>query len=159
MDLAYVDQDPSNCSIGRSVAVLAQPWVILILREVTRGVDRFADIQARLGVSRSVLADRLELMITQGILEKVPYQEAGQRRRHAYALTAKGRDLAPVLTALGTWGDRHLADPEGPSQIAEHVGCGGRVRLAYVCEEGHQLDGPDEVKRRPGPSARPLTRA
>jgi DNA-binding HxlR family transcriptional regulator len=155
----YADQDPSNCSIGRSVTVLAQPWVILILREVSRGVDRFADIQARLGVSRSVLADRLELMTAQGILEKVPYQEAGQRRRHAYALTEKGRDLSPVLTALLNWGDRYLADPEGPSSIAEHVGCGGRVHLAYVCEEGHRLDGPEAIARRAGPSARPRTRA
>jgi DNA-binding HxlR family transcriptional regulator len=159
VDLAYIDQDPSNCSIGRSVAVLAQPWVLLILREVSRGVDRFADMQGRLGVSRSVLADRLELMCEQEILEKVPYQEAGQRRRHAYALTDKGRDLMPVLAALTAWGDRYLADPEGPSQVAEHAGCGGRVALAYVCEEGHRLDGPEQIVRRPGPSARPLARA
>jgi DNA-binding HxlR family transcriptional regulator len=157
--MEYVDQDPGNCSIGRSVTILAQPWVLLILREVQRGVDRFADLQGRLGVSRSVLADRLELMTTQGILEKVPYREVGQRRRHAYALTQKGRDLTPVLTALSDWGDRYLADPEGPASIAEHAGCGARVGLAYVCEEGHRLGGSDEIVRRPGPSARPLVRA
>jgi DNA-binding HxlR family transcriptional regulator len=155
----YIDQDPSNCSIGRSVEVLAQPWVLLILREIVRGVDRFADIQSRLGVSRSVLAERLELLIDVGVLTKVPYREPGQRRRHAYTLTEKGEDLIPVLTALRMWGDKYLADPAGPANVSEHAGCGAPVRLVYECEAGHHLDGPDEIVRKAGPSARPLAPA
>jgi DNA-binding HxlR family transcriptional regulator len=155
----YIDQDPSNCSVGRSLEILAQPWVLLILREVVRGIDRFADIQSRLGVSRSVLAERLELLVARGVLAKVPYQEAGQRRRHAYALTEKGRDLIPVLSALREWGDRYLADPAGPPLLTEHEGCGHPVHLVYECDAGHRLSGPDEITRRPGPSARPLALA
>jgi DNA-binding HxlR family transcriptional regulator len=153
----YIDQDPSNCSIGRSLEILAQPWVLLILREVVRGVDRFADIQARLGVSRSVLADRLDLLVDEDVLDKVPYQETGQRRRHAYALTTKGEDLIPVLTALRMWGDKYLADPEGPAMVTEHADCGAPVRLAYVCQAGHRLAGSDEIVRKPGPGARALS--
>jgi DNA-binding HxlR family transcriptional regulator len=152
----YIEQDPSNCSVGRSVEILAQPWVLLILREIVRGVDRFADIQSRLGVSRSVLADRLDLLVDVDVLAKVPYQEAGQRRRHAYTLTDKGKDLIPVLTALRMWGDKYLADPEGPAVVAEHVGCGAPVRLVYECDAGHHLADPDEIVRRAGPSARAL---
>jgi DNA-binding HxlR family transcriptional regulator len=159
MEISYIDQDPSNCSVGRSIEILAQPWVLLILREVVRGVGRFADIQSRLGVSRSVLTDRLELLVRQDVLAKVPYQEAGQRQRHAYVLTEKGTDLIPVLTALRMWGDKYLADPEGPAVIAEHAGCGAPVRLVYECDAGHHLGGPDEIVRRAGPSARPLARA
>jgi DNA-binding HxlR family transcriptional regulator len=156
--MEYIDQDPGNCSIGRSLELLAQPWVLLILREVSRGVGRFADIQSRLNVSRSVLADRLEQLVTAGVLDKVPYQEAGRRQRHEYVLTGKGTDLIPVLTAFRQWGDRYLADPEGPSMLNTHVGCGAPVGLAYVCEAGHRLDGPADTERRPGPSARPLAR-
>lgn len=154
--MEYIDQDPSNCSVGRSLEILAQPWVLLILREIVRGVDRFADIQVRLGVSRSVLADRLELLLAADVLVKIPYQEAGQRKRFAYALTDKGKDLIPVLTALRMWGDKYLADPEGPSQVSEHAGCGAAVRLVYVCDAGHRLDSPEEIVRKAGPSARPL---
>jgi hypothetical protein len=70
-----------------------------------------------------------------------------------------GKDAIPVLTALRQWGDKHLADPEGPAVITEHVGCGRPVGLAYVCDAGHHLSGPDETLRRPGPSARPLALA
>jgi DNA-binding HxlR family transcriptional regulator len=156
--MEYIDQDPGNCSIGRSLEILAQPWVLLILREVSRGVGRFADIQYRLNVSRSVLADRLDQLVATDILAKVPYQEAGQRRRYEYTLSAKGNDLMPVLTALRQWGDKYLADPEGPSMINTHAGCGAPVGLAYVCDAGHRLADPDETERHPGPSARPLQR-
>jgi DNA-binding HxlR family transcriptional regulator len=156
--MEYIDQDPGNCSIGRSLELLAQPWVLLILREVVRGVGRFADIQFRLDVSRSVLADRLEQLVAAGVLVKVPYQEAGRRQRHEYALTGKGTDLIPVLTAFRQWGDRYLADPEGPSMLNTHAGCGAPISLAYVCEAGHHLEGPAEIERRSGPSARPLAR-
>jgi DNA-binding HxlR family transcriptional regulator len=152
----YMDQDPVNCSVGRSVEILAQPWVLLILREVVRGVNRFADIQGRLGVSRSVLTERLELLLDRGVLDKIPYQEPGQRQRHAYALTQKGKDLIPVLTALRMWGDKYLADPEGPAIVAEHADCGAPVHLAYVCDAGHEFSDPDEIVRRSGPGARRL---
>jgi DNA-binding HxlR family transcriptional regulator len=155
----YIDQDPSNCSIGRSLEILAQPWVLLILREVSLGVGRFADIQSRLDVSRSVLTARLEQLVATGIVAKVPYQEAGQRRRYEYTLTEKGTGLIPVLTALRRWGDRYLADPEGPSAINVHAGCGAEIGLAYVCDAGHRLAGYEEVERLPGPSARALHRA
>lgn len=157
--MEYIDQDPANCSIGRSLDILAQPWMLLILREVSRGVGRFADIQHRLNVSRSVLADRLDQLVETGILAKVPYQEAGQRRRHEYSLTGKGNDLMPVLAALRQWGDKYLADPEGPSMLNLHAGCGAPVGLAYVCEASHQIISPAEIERQPGPSARPLQHA
>jgi DNA-binding HxlR family transcriptional regulator len=157
--MEYIDQDPGNCSIGRSLELLAQPWVLLILREVVRGVGRFADIQFRLNVSRSVLADRLEQLVAAGVLVKVPYQEAGRRQRHEYVLTEKGTDLIPVLTAFRQWGDRYLADPEGPSMLNTHAGCGAPVGLAHVCEAGHWLTNLAEIERRPGPSARLLPRA
>ena len=126
----------------------------MIVREVVRGIDRFAEIQERLGISRRLLSDRLEMMVDQGILVRVPYKEAGQRRRHAYELTAKGRDLIPVLTAMRQWGDKYVSDPEGPPLVYEHVGCGAPVHLAYRCEAGHEVHGQDEIVRRPGPSAR-----
>jgi DNA-binding HxlR family transcriptional regulator len=154
----YIDQDPSNCSVGRSLEILAQPWMLLILREVARGVRRFADVQSRLNVSRSVLADRFDQLVSTGILAKVPYQEEGQRRRYEYVLTEKGDDLIPVLTALRVWGDKYLADPEGPSVINTHAGCGAPVGLVYTCEAGHEFAGLAEIESHPGPSARPLRR-
>jgi DNA-binding HxlR family transcriptional regulator len=149
----YLAQDPSNCSVGRAVALVGQPWVILILRDVSQGLRRFSDLQDHLGVSRSVLSDRLEHMVASGILELRDYQEPGSRRRSEYRLTEMGRDLYPALTALRVWGDKYLADPEGPASEILHRGCGAQVHTALMCAEGHVLQ-MDELERRPGAGAR-----
>jgi hypothetical protein len=49
----------------------------------------------------------------------------------AYRLTAKGRDLAPVLAGLAAWGTRHCGEPS--SAQATHTGCGGRVLVRSTC--------------------------
>jgi hypothetical protein len=48
-----------------------------------------------------------------------------------YRLTAKGRDLAPVLAGLAAWGTRHCGEPS--SAQATHAGCGGRVLVRSFC--------------------------
>jgi DNA-binding HxlR family transcriptional regulator len=152
--MEYLEQDTSNCSVGRTVDIVGAPWVLLIVREVLRGVRRFAEMQDHLGVSRSVLTDRLDHLVSTGVLERRAYREPGQRERAEYALTQKGLDLYPVLTALRDWGDKYVADPEGPAMNATHRDCGAPVHVALVCEQGHRIDGPDDVERYPGPSAR-----
>jgi DNA-binding HxlR family transcriptional regulator len=150
--LAY---DPANCSVGRAVGLVGQPWVTLIMRELTQGVRRFKDIQTRLGISRSVLSDRLELLFVNGLIERREYREPGQRRRAEYHLTQKGRDLYPAITALREWGDKYLSDPEGPPVLVTHRGCGAAIHTAIVCDAGHTVD-PEDIERTPGPSARPV---
>ena len=150
--------DSGTCSVARALEVVGRPWVLLVLREAFYGLRRFGEMQEHLGVSRSVLADRLEALVAEGLLEVRPYREAGSRPRSEYVLTEKGRDLYPVIVALRQWGDRHLAGEDGVPVLVEHAGCGATVRAALVCEAGHEL-GVDDVARRPGPAARPSVRA
>jgi DNA-binding HxlR family transcriptional regulator len=145
--------DSATCSVARALDVVGQPWVLLVLREAFYGLRRFSDIQDHLGVSRSVLAARLDAMVTDGLLERRPYREPGQRERTEYVLTDKGRDLYPVIVALRQWGDRHLAGDAGVPVIAEHEGCGAPVHAALVCDAGHVV-GSDDVHRHPGPGHR-----
>jgi DNA-binding HxlR family transcriptional regulator len=149
----YMDVDTSNCSLGRTVELVGQPWVVLILREIVWGVRRFSDMQAHMGVSKSVLSDRLDHLVEHGVLERRDYQEPGQRKRFEYHLTEKGADLYPVLSALRQWGDKYLAGPEGPSMVVSHAGCGAPVRVKLMCDEGHEVP-VDQLERRPGPGAR-----
>ena len=86
-------------------------------------------------------------------IERRDYQEPGQRKRCEYHLTDKGKDLYPVLSALRQWGDKYLADPEGPSIVVKHKDCGARVRVKLMCDEGHEVP-VDELERRPGPGLR-----
>ena len=98
--------DPFHCSIVGTVEALGDTWSILVIRELFYGVHRFNDMQTELGISRSVLTDRLNRLVDLGVAKAVPYQEPGERVRKEYRLTRKGVALLPVMVSLMEWGDR-----------------------------------------------------
>src|SRR6516164_11779168 len=102
-----LDYDTAGCTIAATLAIVGEKWTFLVLREAFNGVRRFDDMQRRTGIPRQVLSSRLARLVAEGLLRKVPYQEAGQRSRGEYRLTGKGLDLYPVLVALMQWGDRY----------------------------------------------------
>jgi DNA-binding HxlR family transcriptional regulator len=136
-----------TCSIARTLEIVGERWTILILRNVLLEIRRFDQILNQLGVARNVLTDRLNRMVENGILERVPYQE--RPLRHEYRMTRKGLELAPVIFTLMEWGDRHLAGEDGPPLILEHVGCGGHAVAQVVCEHCERKLEPGEVAGRP----------
>ena len=137
--------DRSRCSVAGTLAVVGEKWSLLVLREAFFGVRRFADFQRVLGAPKAVLSDRLATLVDQGILTRVPYQPEGERQRHEYRLTTKGRDLYPTLVALMQWGDTYLSDGPPPLEL-QHRDCGAAVHLALHCEAGHAVAGPREVR-------------
>src|SRR5437667_11556808 len=96
-----------DCSVAQCLEVVGEWWSMLIVRDAFLGVTRFDDFQARLGISRNILNQRLGHLVRAGVLEKIAYQ--ARPTRFDYKLTRKGRDLWPVLTALRQWGDRYAA--------------------------------------------------
>ena len=84
----------------------------MILRQAFSRVRRFDEFQRHLGISRSLLSDRLGRLVEAGILERRPYKDE-IRTREEYRLTQKGLDLYPALMALREWGDRYMAE-DGP---------------------------------------------
>jgi DNA-binding HxlR family transcriptional regulator len=144
----YADQ---NCSIARSLELVGERWTILVLRDVFLGRRRFDQIQQSLGVARNVLAARLDRLVAEEILEKIPYQE--RPLRHEYRLTPKGVDLWPVTVELLRWGDRYAAPDAGPPIVLRHKGCGGELGEGRVCARcGERLQASD-VRAEPGPGA------
>jgi DNA-binding HxlR family transcriptional regulator len=148
-----------NCSIAQCLEVTGDWWTLLILRDVFLGVRRFDGLQADLGISRNVLARRLDQLVADEILERRPYSDAPPRAE--YVLTEKGRDLWPVLSAMRQWGDRWAA-PAGPPVEVVHVGCGELTTVVPTCAAcGEPLTAGD-VRAVPGPGADgtgPLARA
>ncbi len=149
-----LDWSVENCTITRAMEVLGEKWTVVVLREVFLGVRRFADMRERTGIPRQVLANRLADLVAHGVLRREPYQEPGARVRHEYRLTRKGFDLYPVLVAVKTWGDRYLADAEGPALTLTHRDCGGEIHDELHCDQGHAVTAYQEVIPRPGPGAR-----
>jgi DNA-binding HxlR family transcriptional regulator len=130
------------CSIARTLEVLGERWTLLVIRDVFNGRRRFDQIQENLGVARNVLSNRLARLVEEGILEKRAYQE--RPPRYEYFLTQQGLDLWPVLVGLLHWGDRYLAEPEGPPMVVRHKGCDGVVDERGSCERcGERLQARD----------------
>ena len=84
------------------------------------------------------------------ILAKVPYSQ--HPPRFDYTLTAKGRDLWPVITAMRQWGDSHVA-PDGPPLQLIHRDCGGIADAHMACSVCGEAIDAGNVKTVPGPGA------
>jgi DNA-binding HxlR family transcriptional regulator len=139
-----------NCSIARTLSVLGERWTLLVLRQSFLGVKRFDDFQATLAIARNTLADRLNTLVDEGVLERRPYQK--RPLRHEYKLTQKGRDLYPVLVSLMRWGDRYNADG-GPPVLLVHEPCGHVADPHLTCSHcGEEIDA-RAMRPVPGPGA------
>jgi DNA-binding HxlR family transcriptional regulator len=139
------------CSIARALEVLGDRWTFLVLRDAFSRVRRFEDFQRRLGVARNVLTDRLNRLVEEDILQRVPYQE--RPVRFEYRLTQKGLDLWPVIMMLLQFGDRYYLAPGGAPIVVRHRDCGGEVTGHLTCAKcGAELGGRDVVAE-PGPGA------
>jgi DNA-binding HxlR family transcriptional regulator len=90
-------------------------WTPLILRELFYGRSRFDQIQRSLGLSRATLADRLERLEADGVVDRVPYRE--HPPRYEYRLSEKGRALWPVLAAMWAYGSEWLFDEPTPGVL------------------------------------------
>ncbi len=129
---------PTACPIARTFEVLGSKSAYVITREAFYGATRFEEFVQRTGISEPVAAARLKDLTEEGIFEKVPYREPGQRTRHEYHLTQMGTELLPVLVAMGNWGSRWLFDEGAPVEM-RHAGCGHPIEAVLRCDAGHDV--------------------
>jgi DNA-binding HxlR family transcriptional regulator len=141
------------CSIARTLDVIGEPWSPLILRDVFVGISRFDQIQADLGISRKVLAERLKWLVDSGVLEQREY--SAKPPRHDYVLTGKGRELCDLLLVMVRWGDRWTAGEAGPPVLYRHHACGQISHVDLSCSHCGQPMRAGDLDVLPGPGARP----
>ena len=93
------------CGVARALDVVGERWALVVVRELLVGPQRFSDLRRSLPlVSSNMLTDRLRELQEQGVLRRRTLPPpAGSV---VYELTGLGRDLEPVLVALGAWGAR-----------------------------------------------------
>ena len=139
-----------NCSVAQCLEVVGDWWSLLIVRDAFLGVRRFDDFQARLGISRNILNQRLTKLVDDEVLVRVPYQDNPPRSE--YRLTEKGRDLWHVLTAMRQWGDRWAA-PAGPPLEMRDSACGHVVTAVEVCSHCGERLTAGSVTVEPGPGS------
>ena len=134
----------TECSIAATLSVIGDRWRILILRDVFRGLRRFAQLQTELGIAKNILSDRLQRLVDDGVLEQVAYQD--RPVRYEYRLTPKGTDLSPALVALMHWGDRWYA--EKPPTVLVHDNCGTPLENITLCRSCNEQISPGNIMSR-----------
>jgi DNA-binding HxlR family transcriptional regulator len=137
-----------HCSVAQCLEVVGEWWSMLLIRDAFLGVTRFDQFQERLGISRNILNQRLTRLVDEGLMRRVQYSE--HPPRYDYRLTAKGRDLWPVLTAMRQWGDKYAA-PDGPPLDVIHKACGSVSHAVMTCSACGERLTPREVRAVAGP--------
>src|ERR1700758_709978 len=98
------------CPVAKALDVVGDRWTLLIVRELLlRGPARYTDIREGLpGIATNLLAARLRELESEGVV--VRRKELPPVAATVFELTARGRDLAPVLGALARWGLPYVAE-------------------------------------------------
>ncbi|MDQ0717263.1 DNA-binding HxlR family transcriptional regulator [Streptomyces luteogriseus] len=107
------------CSAARALDVVGDRWTLLIVRELLAGPRRYTDLHADLpGVSTDVLASRLKDMERDGLATRRRLPPPGAA--YVYEVTPRGRELLPVLQALGEWGQAELGERRPTDAVRAH---------------------------------------
>jgi DNA-binding HxlR family transcriptional regulator len=141
-----------SCPIARTLEVVGERWTLLVVRDAFYGVRRFTDFQTHLDIPKAVLADRLSLLVDEGVLDKA----AGGRGRDEYVLTPKGMRLWPTLWSLVSWGNENYVEP-AQRRNYRHADCGGAIGPDRSCSSCGEL--PDVADLVVHPPRRPRERA
>lgn len=109
-----------QCPIQFVLDIIGNKWAILILRELFLGNRRTHEFLTALpGISTKTLTARLRELELQGVIKRQVYPEVPPRVE--YSLTAKGREIQPVLTELYHLGQRWLDSHDCHCPINESI--------------------------------------
>ena len=120
----------SACPLNASVEMLGDRWSLLIIRDMMlHGLRTNKDLLAgHEKIATNILADRLRKLEACGIITSRP--SPSDRRMFIYRLTAKGIDLAPVLTEMVLWAAAH--EQTGNQQLIRQMQKGKKHFMAAI---------------------------
>jgi len=97
----------SPCPVSSALDLIGDKWTLVLVRDMLMGKRRFQEfLVSPERIPTNVLAARLRSMEAHGLIVRTAYQ--ARPLRYDYALTEKGRGLAPVLRALARWANHHV---------------------------------------------------
>lgn len=141
-----------RCSIAGALEHIGDRWALLLIRDLSLGLNRFEDLRTSTGIPAATLSSRLKHLVSSGIAERVPYNDHPPRLE--YRLTPKGHDLWKVSVALREWGDRWDASGFGaPTVEMVDRETGRPLTLGLIDNETGQAVPIGRATLRPGPGA------
>ena len=104
------------CPVAKAMELLDERWTMLVIRELLEGSQHFNALRRGLPrMSPALLSTRLRTLTRAGVIER--FQDGN---RVSYTLTPAGKELRPIVEALGQWGIRWI--PElGDEDLDPHL--------------------------------------
>ena len=97
------------CGVTTAVELVTERWALLIIRDLLVGPRRYTDLKHGLPkIPTNILSARLKELQEDGVIRRVALASCGL----VYELTEYGRELEPIVLALGRWGFRSMGDPK-----------------------------------------------
>jgi DNA-binding HxlR family transcriptional regulator len=142
----------SNCPINLSVEILGDRWSLLVLRDITFvGARHFRELlEGPERISSNLLADRLRMLVDQGLLTKAA--DPTHKQKVTYSLTEQAIQLVPVFAQLSIWGIEHLPVTPAHAARAKVLAAGGPPLWAEFMDELREAHLGPGARLEPAPS-------
>jgi DNA-binding HxlR family transcriptional regulator len=102
------DVRPDSCPVLKTADIISGKWTLLILRDLSKGVNRFSALERSLaGISPKTLSERLKSLEKAGVVTRKSFAEVPPRVE--YTLTVMGWDLIPLIDHMRQYGDKWLS--------------------------------------------------
>jgi DNA-binding HxlR family transcriptional regulator len=127
------------CGVTTAVELIGERWAMLIVRDLLVGPRRYTDLKQGLPkIPTNILSTRLKELQEGGVVRRVPLMNCGL----VYELTPYGRELEPVVLALGRWGFARLGEP-GPDDVVTADSLTMTLRAAFQTDAAVSLPAAD----------------
>ncbi len=122
------------CGVTRALELIGERWALLIVRDLLVGPRRYSELADGLPrIPSNILAARLKDLQEAGVIRRLP-----RSRVIIYDLTPYGRELEPVVLALGAWGFKAMGDPR-PEQVVTPDSMTVALRTAFRADVAAEL--------------------
>jgi DNA-binding HxlR family transcriptional regulator len=123
------------CGVTTAVELIGERWALLIVRDLLVGPRRYTDLKQGLPkIPTNILSTRLKELQEGGVVRRVPLLHCGL----VYELTPYGRELEPIVLALGRWGFAQMGDP-APEDVVTADSLTMALRTAFRPEVAASL--------------------
>ena len=111
----------SHCPITFGLDLFGDKWSLLILRDMMLMKKCYYDdfLKSGEGISTNILANRLQMLEKNGLINKV--RDPENKKRFLYNPTEKGLDLLPIMLAMVQWSAKYDPETDAPENIVKEM--------------------------------------
>lgn len=94
------------CPYVTAQQLLSGKWAILIMERLSKGPQRFNQLQKQIDITQATLANQLKNLEAEGLIHRQIFPEVPLRVE--YSLTEIGEQFGSVLNSIEKWGYQYI---------------------------------------------------